>query len=157
MPDDIRFTAALAQDPQRQDHAAAAARHRRRPARRSATPPRWKTTACWRGCAADARVTALEGRALSRSVMEGRDSVAAAGERRVGRRSEPHREQPGHFQNAPPGRPRRTPRGPDCRPRRIFTRGLERLAVALQGWEDQHDQRVYHRHDRCESHSSGTP
>ena len=35
-----------AQDPQRQDHAAAAARHRRRPRDGRATPRRWKISAC---------------------------------------------------------------------------------------------------------------
>ena len=40
-----------AQDPQRQDHAPPAARHRRRARRRSATPRRSRTTRCSRSCA----------------------------------------------------------------------------------------------------------
>ena len=50
-PDDIRFTDALPKTRSGQDHAAAAARHRRRPASRPATRRRWRTSACWPSCA----------------------------------------------------------------------------------------------------------
>ena len=47
-PDDIRFTDALPEDAQRQDHAPPAARHRRRQGDASATRRRSRTTRCSR-------------------------------------------------------------------------------------------------------------
>ena len=47
-PDDVRFTSALPENPQRQDYAPAPERTSPRAKKPSATLPRWRITACWR-------------------------------------------------------------------------------------------------------------